>query len=257
MPEQIGPHLLGRRPSPPDPRDWKISELPWRIAMLPKRKLSWWEAIWAWLVSLFGEPPVPPAPPGPSPTPVAPPSSNVWGDPIQLDQGQTPHCVGFGWAGWGDALPVQDALQDADGHAIYYECKVIDGEPRQEDGSDVRSGAKAMKNRGRLSAYLFASTIDEIKQWLLTRGSVVFGTDWTDTMFNPNGAGYISPANGTVQGGHCYVCLGYDGPTDTYFFQNSWGSSWGLEGRFKMLGADVQKLIFGSSGEACVALELA
>jgi hypothetical protein len=265
MPDKIGPHLLGRRPSPPDPRDWRISDLSKRLkdktsGITIKRKASFWEAIWEWILNLIGVIPSPippvPVPPVPPTPPIPPPTSRVWNDPIQLDQGQTPHCVGFGWAAWADSDPIDETYQNADGDAIYYECKIIDGEPGMEDGSNVRSGAKALQVRKRLSAYAFASTTAEVKQWLLTNGTVVMGSDWFNSMFNPTADGFVTPT-GTVAGGHCYICLGYDSSSDSFLFQNSWGASWGLKGRFKMKASDVDSLIFVSgTGEACVAVEL-
>src|SRR5262249_37867530 len=143
-----------------------------------------------------GGPPPPPPAPGPPP-----PGVVVWEDLIQLDQGPTNHCVGFGWAAWGDCAPVEDQYQDADAHKIYYECKVIDGQPQLENGSSVRSGAKAMQNRGRLGAYVFASTTQEVEQWVSNHGSVVIGSDWKHDMFTPDDQGFVHPT-GPVEGGH-------------------------------------------------------
>jgi hypothetical protein len=216
MPD-IGPHLLGRVPSYPDDRDWTPDQL---HALGLERASA---------------------------------DAPAWVDPIQLDQGQTGHCVGFGWAGWGDATPVQDTFQNADGDAIYYECKVIDGEPLAEDGSNVRSGAKAMQNRGRLTAYAFATNTAQIDEWF-NHGPVVFGSDWYHDMFTPDPAGTVH-ATGAIDGGHCYLGLDDLAPAeDAYLCQNSWGD-WGpLHGRFKISKADMAMLL-ASGGEACLAAE--
>ena len=158
-----GRHLLGRVYTP-DPRDWSLQRLMAVAApsdailgqtiqqvMDSTQYLSSWPAylaLWRWLKTK--QHPVAPVPPAAG-TP-------AWELLVQLDQGQTGHCVGFGWAGWGDAAPVEDTYQNADGNAIYYECKVIDGQPHQENGSSVRSGALAMRARGRLSAFAFATS---------------------------------------------------------------------------------------------------
>ena len=260
MSETIGPDLLGRRYEP-DPRDWKMASL---LALdYPTNDLlsktvqqvmddgtyfSSWQGIlvfWRWAKQVHGGTPTPP--------PVVE-KSKLWEDPIQLDQGQTNHCVGFGWAGWGDAAPVEDRFQNADAHAIYYEAKVIDGQPRQENGSTVRSGAKAMVNRRRLGAYVFAEKVEEVEQWVLGHGPVVVGTDWTQDMFSPDKDGFIRPT-GRIAGGHCYLMIGYDETADVFTFDNSWGPAWGLEGRFKMHASDFADLL-ASQGEACAGLEL-
>jgi hypothetical protein len=257
--EGPGAHLLGRVYRE-DARDWTMEQLtrglevPDSILQMSVQDVleettffsSWRDylVLWRWL-KLHQKPG-----PGPAPADTTPP----WEDLIQLDQGQTGHCVGFGWGGWGDAAPIQDTFQNADAHAIYYECKVIDGQPGQENGSTVRSGALAMRNRGRLAAFAFARSIDEIDSWINTQGPVVMGTDWMNDMFNPDANGYVRPTGG-VAGGHCYLMLDRLDQDDAYLFDNSWGLSWGDQGRFRMKRKDLQHLL-SQQGEACFALEL-
>jgi len=168
-----------------------------------------------------------------------------------LDQGSTPHCVGFGWAGWGNCAPIDDGWMNDDGHAIYYECKAIDGDPKGENGSYVRSGAKAMKNRGRLSAYAFGS-LNDARTFVLSQGPAVIGIDWYDGMFYPDASGVIEPTGGYA-GGHCVLLYGAD---DEYaYIQNSWGEGWGISGCCKMRW-DALAVAFGRYGEACAAVEL-
>jgi hypothetical protein len=193
---------------------------------------------------------------------VIPPSA-LWDDPAVLDQGNFGTCVGNGWAGWGDSAPVLDLFTETDARAIYYEATVIDGSPDDPDkpgggqqGSTVRSGAKAMQNRGKLTAYAFTTTLPTIREWLANHGPVVMGTDWTNDMFTPK-AGWVTPTGG-VAGGHCYLCIGYDTTNDSFRFRNSWGSSWGIMGDFGMKSADLAKLLVGieSPGEACMSAEV-
>jgi hypothetical protein len=269
--ENLGPHLLGRRPSEPDPRDYQLgaflSDDPLDAALTTLMTSHAAQATKAWAKIATarihalepapgpGPTPTPPAPPTPNPTPPAAPTAVVWGDTdTVLDQGQTPHCVGFGSAQWGNTLPIDDHFTNADGDAIYYECKVIDGEPNAEDGSDVRSAGKALRNRQRVAAYAFAASIDEACQWVLQHGPVIMGTDWTNDMFNPDAQGFVKPSGG-VAGGHCYVLLGYDPDTAVLTFLNSWGSGWAENGRFHMHKADAVTL-FKNKGEALAAVEL-
>jgi hypothetical protein len=115
---------LGRLPSPRDPRDYLMS------AALPFLT--------------------------PAPRPV-----KKWHSDTVLNQGLTPHCVGYSWAGWGIADPVEDKWTNCMGDSIYRECKVIDGEPGAQNGSTVRSGAKVMVRRKRVGTYFFAQSVDE------------------------------------------------------------------------------------------------
>lgn len=255
----LGRHLLGRIYKP-DPRDWKLSRLmelaepgDGTLDMTVQQVLdqtpyftTWpnYLVFWRWVKQQKK---------GPKPAPTGD-TTPGWDLKIQLDQGQTGHCVGFGWAGWVNATPVEGNFQNADGHAIYYECKVIDGEPLAENGSYVRSGALALRNRGRLAAFAFAENTNEIDDWINNNGPVVVGTAWTDDMFNPDSNGLVKPT-GAVAGGHCYLMLEKVDADDTYVFQNSWGASWGHNGRFKMKRSDFGSLL-ADSGEACCAAEL-
>lgn len=224
---QIGPHLLGRRYEP-DERDYRVERIhPEHVAAIPP--------------------------------------STVWADAVVLDQGDYGTCVGNGFAAFGISDPIDDAYTEKDARAIYYEATVIDGQPDDPDaqgggqqGSTVRSGAKAMQNRKRIAAYAFATTLDSIREWLANHGPVVFGADWTNDMFNPDGQGFVRPTGG-VAGGHCFLCIGYDLTNDSFRFRNSWGRSWGLAGDFLVKSADVSTLLKGieSPGEACTAIELA
>ena len=135
----LGRHLLGRIYKP-DPRDWKLSRLmelaepgDGTLDMTVQQVLdqtpyftTWpnYLVFWRWVKQQKK---------GPKPAPTGD-TTPGWDLKIQLDQGQTGHCVGFGWAGWVNATPVEGNFQNADGHAIYYECKVIDGEPLAESG---------------------------------------------------------------------------------------------------------------------------
>jgi len=261
MPKEFGPHLLGRLPSPPDPRDFKLEKflgqdpLDTALALLtassgvaPATK-KWAAVVTEYLKQL-------PAPSNPKPPAPADNKDVIYTDVRNvLDQGDTGHCVGFGWAQFGNTDPVEDSYVDSDGHAIYYECKVIDGEPGAENGSYVRSGAKAMQNRNRISAYAFASSVKDIRTFIRTYGPVVVGTDWMNDMFTPDANGFLKPTGG-VAGGHCYNLVG-DLPSEKAFLMlNSWGSSWGDNGHAKITWQDFTKLL-KAQGEACATLELA
>jgi hypothetical protein len=266
------PQLLGRKPSPPDLRDFRLanfqalgSELVagtaedlalYAAAELRKTTITykqwaaryysdvtvthWWKAFNA-LAQIAG---------GPPPVPTTDKSWDVTG--FQLDQSNTGHCVGFSWAGWSDAEPVENTYGDSDGHAIYYECKVIEGRPGEEDGAYPRDGAKAMQARGRLTTYAAAATIADVLAWLRQHGPLVVGTDWTYDMFEPDASGYIKPTGGYA-GGHAYLLYGVQG--DTLIFKNSWGGNWGLSGSFKMKLSDWTGL-YQAYGEAWTSVEL-
>lgn len=61
----------------------------------------------------------------------------------------------------------------------------------------------------------------------------MLGTNWTTDMMTPDKAGVVQPT-GTSLGGHEYLAVGIDVRSKTILCQNSWGSTWGLRGRFRM-----------------------
>jgi hypothetical protein len=173
-----------------------------------------------------------------------------------LDQGNTGHCVGFAWAGFGIALPVFDNWDNSMGDKIYYQAKIIDGEPNQEDGSDTRSGVQAFMNFSQLqnNAYAFASSIDDVITWVLSSGPVVGGTNWYNNMFNPDSNGLVSLGGG-IAGGHEWEIIGFSRKTNLFNCVNSWGTSFGVNGHFYITTDDYQRLL-EEQGDACTATEV-
>jgi len=274
MASNIGSHLLGRNPSPPDDRNYRLSNFlklgveatsadPAELIALGVAELKlttvkfarwaatdysdvtkthWWKALNYFEQAKAALNPVP--------------TGKVeWENPQPtLDQGNTGHCVGFSGAQFGNTLPINDQFDNNDGHALYYECKVVEGEPNQENGAYVDSIGKVLLNRKRIGVYAFAASIDEAIEWVKTKGPVIFGTVWLTNMFDPDSSGLIK-AIGSEEGGHAYVCLGYDPALDQLLFLNSWGSSWGVNGHFRMSRSDAIKL-FSNYGEVLAAVEL-
>lgn len=271
MPQTIGPHLLGRIPSPDDGRDWKLAPFLGTDADIVKAaEAELYQTIvgynhfqgappgaathWAKALALLGQI-TPPAP--------VPNGDTVWAIvEAALDQLDFGTCVGNGFAQWGNCQPVDDHYDEAVARAIYLEATCLDGYCDDPDapgggqiGATVRSGVKAMVNRKRIGSYAFASSIDEVVTFLRTKGSVVFGTNWTADMFTPSSTGYVRPT-GAVEGGHCFLARGYLAAEAAILFRNSWGPGWGLNGDFKMKVTDA-KTLFAQEGEAVAAVELA
>jgi len=183
--------------------------------------------------------------------PVAGPSERFWEVGPVLNQGSTPHCVGFSFANWGNTLPVDDGFEEKDAHAIYYDCKNAEGRPGEEEGSTVRMGAKVMKRRGRINTYAFGS-VDDAHRFILSSGPVVFGIDWFVGLYTPDANGIIVPS-GQQDGGH--AIMAYGATPEFCYFQNSWGESWGKQGCCKIRW-EVLSEIFSHGGEVCAAVEL-
>jgi hypothetical protein len=170
-----------------------------------------------------------------------------------LNQGDTPHCVGFSIGDFGICLPVQDFLTNKDGHNFYYACKIIDQEPNQENGSNIRSAAKVMQQNGMIETYAFASSINEIKWWLVNKGPMVIGTTWTNDMFSPDSDNIIHITGGEA-GGHAYL-INEVRNNSLFGIQNSWGDNWGINGKAYIPISEFTTL-FRNGGEAISAVEL-
>lgn len=179
------------------------------------------------------------------------PKAKLWQEGPNLDQGQTPHCVGFCGADWMGAEPIMDAVTNQTGDELYAACKQVDGSPNT-DGSYDRALMKVLQSQGRVASYHWAANEPEIMDWVLTTGPVMLGTVWHQKMFTPNAKDRISPT-GPIAGGHEYLITGY--ASGCYRIRNSWGALWGANGDAYLSRASVKRLVFVEGGDACAAIE--
>jgi len=172
-----------------------------------------------------------------------------------LDQGQTSQCVGYSWRQFLTSEPTitTDGMTAPE---IYHEAQVNDEWPGEDyDGSSVRGGAKALSIAGCLKSYVWAGSAADVRDFLISTGTVVMGTDWLSNMMTPSSAGVLD-VSGQVEGGHAYLLCGYSVETKRFQMINSWGTSWGLSGIAWINFRDLDKLL-RRQGEACAAVEQA
>ena len=184
--------------------------------------------------------------------------SQVWQIDHVLNQEKTNHCVGFSMAQFCVCLPMNTPYTEKDAHEIYYKAVEIEGDPSSEIGTTIRNGAKSLRARGRIQHYaLFnaQSDMNSIINWVLTTGPIVVGTNWYDSMNNPNADGLVTSISGDIVGGHAYLLNGVDRDLGVFYFTNSWGEDWGLKGKFSMFIKDFEK-VFREDGDAMVAVEV-
>lgn len=171
-----------------------------------------------------------------------------------LDQGATPSCVGHAWRQFlSSALMMTRTGPDA--MTIYREAQRRD-EWAGEDyaGTSVRAGAKYLKEQGRIIAYFWAWHVDDVRRWLLSgRGVIVVGTDWPSGFLEPDRQGFVRDTQDSV-GGHAYVVSGYSDKLGAFRCVNSWGRSFGDNGRFWLPAETLQRLIT-DGGECVTAIE--
>lgn len=170
-----------------------------------------------------------------------------------LDQGDTPQCVGYAWRQFLTSEPTCTTTGPTPTE-IYLEAQKLDEWPGESyDGTSVRGGAEFMTNQARLKSYVWAANEIDIRDFLITTGTVVMGTDWLSSMFNPRPDGTLK-VNGQLAGGHAYLLVGYDVQRNAVKMVQSWGD-WGpLHGYAYIKMSDLGKLM-RAGGEACAAVE--
>ncbi len=216
-PLDVGPHLLGAHPSPPDDRDYKLADhLDTASALPPKFRLKV----------------------------MAPP----------LNQGNTGRCVAFSGTGlrqqqersdgdWPKGWPFLDP------EWLYEHAEAIDGiptPPGPQRGTTIRAAFQVLAKQGqpltgqpgteskfRIASYSAVPfTEDAIKRALVQYGPVWIAIRFDRAWFRPVDAVMPAPT-GIVDGGHAIYVFGYDdavGPGGSALIRNSWSRSWGLNG---------------------------
>jgi C1A family cysteine protease len=170
-----------------------------------------------------------------------------------LDQGNTSSCVGHAWRQFLSSAPIM-SKGGPSAFAIYHEAQQVDEwEGEGYDGTSVRAGARVLTTLRHLQSYVWAWDAATVRDFVLAKSSVVFGTNWYRSMYEPDNAGVVCPG-GQIAGGHAYLCIGYSQPRGAFRFINSWGRTWADGGRFWMLGEHVD-LLLRDEGEACAAVE--
>jgi hypothetical protein len=172
-----------------------------------------------------------------------------------LDQGNLGSCTGNAATGALGTEPFYDTLSgqlatglkldEAEAVSIYSRATEIDPYqgtyPPDDTGSDGLSVAKAAKERGLISGYVHALGLDELLAGLQV-GPMLVGTRWLTGMDDPDASGRVH-ATGSVRGGHEYLCVGVDVEAQLLWFDNSWGTGFGLDGTFCMSYEDMRTLL--------------
>jgi hypothetical protein len=180
-----------------------------------------------------------------------------------LDQKDLGACTGYastallGYIEPGDPqLPDTPDAWDALAKSVYSVGTSLDSIsgnwPPTDTGSTGIAVSKALKQKGFSSGYKHITSAAALATALAT-GPVIVGTNWYNSMFNPNATGLIrvDKASG-LAGGHEYVLDGVM-PDGKFRFRNSWGTSFGVDGFFYMTQADFLGLL-ADEGDATQVL---
>jgi hypothetical protein len=113
--------------------------------------------------------------------------------------------------------------------------------PPDDTGSDGLTIAKVLKSAGEISGYQHTFSRDDALKALGVTPAIV-GIPWTNDMFNPDGDGRVHPT-GSIAGGHEICADEVDAENQRVWFTNSWGTSFGVNGRFYLSFADFGDLL--------------
>jgi hypothetical protein len=226
-----GPRGLGRRYAP-DPRDRKYILTPERLNEIP-RQLE----------------------PGVRRRTVP------WRRGPVLDQGATSECTVFAAATFLQCAPQLHAKglgwERGRFTEYYNRAQQQDEWPGEDyDGTSERAVQKILQEAGFISEYLWVTEEEIAREYLLTRGPLLFGIDWFSGMSTPSEKGaYIEP-DGRKDGGHeiCvrwyYHSRHYKYP-DTYELIQTWGEEEGEQGIVRLKADGFRYLFLQLNGDLC------
>lgn len=169
------------------------------------------------------------------------------------DQGREGQCVGYGCK----ALLESSPFRQTDGPTsteIYLEARLIDEFPDDSltEGTSVRAGLNVLKNHGLIENYVWATSLEDVYQFIAKRGPVVLGVSWHGYETAVDG---LMSFDGPIVGYHCILATSFNRDTDEIGFQNSWGPFFGIGGMGKMKGKDLTRELTKRAGVAAGVIE--
>lgn len=176
-----------------------------------------------------------------------------------LDQGVEGACTAFGTSAELSALPIAIPTGNTFAFDLYEHVRAEDRAMGYHfaSGATMLAAMRAAKKLGHIQGYRWAQTVDDIRDALLTHGSVVMGTWWYSGMDTWDEHGLVR-VTGDRRGGHAWTVVGYhpQHPSLGEVFEaiNSWGPDWGVRGRFYLTAADLE-MLFLDDGEAAIVTD--
>lgn len=158
---------------------------------------------------------------------------------LPLNQGDVGSCTANALCGALDSAPNFTGgtpLDENEAVKVYTLETELEGKPypANDPGGSGLMVCKAAKEMGLISAYHHAFGIQQALQALVLR-PVITGINWYTSFDQPDANGLVTLAPGaTVRGGHEILADQIDEPNQLVWFWNSWGTGWGVGGRFCM-----------------------
>jgi hypothetical protein len=167
---------------------------------------------------------------------------------LPLNQGQIGSCTANALCGALDSAPDLSGgvpKTEADALKLYELETQMEGKPYppNDPGGSGLMVCKAAKQLGMISSYTHAFGVQNALHALVLR-PVITGINWYTSFDTPAQNGLVAIAPGaTVRGGHEIVADGIDAPNQLVWFWNSWGTQFGVGGRFCMSFATWNQLL--------------
>ena len=140
-------------------------------------------------------------------------------------------------------------------HAGYLKAQGFDpwpgGEPSYE-GSSTDAPFKVLREEGVIREWRWIFGVPELQTHLRHRGPASAGTNWYESMFSPKADGTIEIA-GDLAGGHAWRVIFDDMDDRRFLAVNSWGRTWGRNGRFWVPYGVMERLL-GEQGEVATVV---
>lgn len=184
----------------------------------------------------------------------------TWPTAQVFDQGPTSMCVAYSGIAALVAAPNVN-FPNMTFETLYNECRKNDRWPGENyDGTSVHGLCIVLKKLGFITEYRWATKVEQLADYVLTKGPAVVGTTWTQDMFTPDKEGFIH-VGGDVAGGHAYLIVGCDrekkcpnGKKGAFRKLGSWGRGWADNGR-AWIGFDDMAALIADDGEIAMFAE--
>lgn len=159
---------------------------------------------------------------------------------LPLNQGKIGSCTANALCGALDSAPNFSggaALNEQEAVKVYELETRLEGDPYppNDPGGSGLMVCKAGKEMGLISAYHHAFGVEHALGALVLR-PVITGINWYTSFDQPDpqsGLVQLTPG-ATIRGGHEIVADEIDADNQLVWFWNSWGTGWGVGGRFCM-----------------------
>lgn len=126
---------------------------------------------------------------------------------------------------------------------------------RGDDGTTLDGAAKWFKVMGLIGDYYWGRTVQDLSLAVLTKGPVVIGIPWYDSMYKTNDKGF-AVVKGGYDSAHGIVVNGVSMVEEYFRLPNSWGRKWGDRGYCKISFEHMETLLSPYWSEMCLATEL-